>query len=142
MRSVLNFSLLPLDLLIVIALDCLFATLFFGLFFGPLFFLSILLLERELLLISPLPLGIGFDFIFFLLSLVFTCLLINGLEDNLLVFIDLFGKQTTYRSPLTLHLTIYRFIISTSEFILYNCGCRFCGCRFCTLALVYDKELR
>src|ERR687890_1518774 len=86
MRSVLNFSLLPLDLLMTIPLDCLFATLSlrFGLAF--LFILNILLLELEFWLLTLLLLVVGFDFMFFLLPLVFVCLLLTLLEDNLLVF--------------------------------------------------------
>src|ERR687897_61250 len=118
MRSVLNFSLLPLDLLIVISLDCLFATLFLALLFRSLFFLNVPLLERKFLFISPLPLAVGLNFMFFLLSLVVICLLLTGLEDTLLVFIVIFGKQTTYRSPSTLYLTIYQFYLLTSEFII------------------------
>src|SRR5918996_730174 len=81
-----NFSLLPLDLLMTIPLDCVFATLSlrFGLAF--LFILNILLLELEFWLLTLLLLVVGFDFMFLLLPLVFVCLLLTLLEDNLLVF--------------------------------------------------------
>src|SRR5215208_472905 len=86
MRSVLNFSLLPLDLLMTIPLDGLFATLFlrFGLVF--LFILNTLLLGLEFWLLTLLLLVVGFDFTFLPLLLVFVCLLLTLSEDNLLVF--------------------------------------------------------